>query len=717
MGRVQTQIDRVTLFKNGALVERTGNAPSGRVEVDGLPLLLSWSTLRLRPSRGQVRNVVERAKVELSDGEAADADHAALDRLYIRTQTLSAMIKSYKELEQALAYAAEAGPLDDTISRSLKAMPHWGDIPQWIEHEARRLSEARAHVQREWTDASREYDREKMRARRVEAPARASRGVVFDLDTGEGESPFTLEYFVPAARWVPTYALDLEGDRGQLTLFAMVANATGEPWAGARLSFSTVDLARDTTLPEVLSWRIGRAQDKRRPAFRPLPSGFDALFDAYDRGKTRATDVSSGPPGGSPPPPAAKPAPAPAPRGPDRMLSRSGAPPPQVSLGGMDDPIDELEDLADEDEMNFESEMAFDEVSGSTLNAFATEDTDRLEMAALPRMSMAAAPPAPAAPGGGGPMRKRAKGSFGGAPVETIQAGGSEALPPSLRTMSMRLRGPEEASRGRLMPMNEREHMLSLVGAQEADAVRRALTSLERAAQGMLHSPLPHGTQPLDDATPPTIFIGQARTSVPDDGEYHRVAVHQMDAEGQAELRTVPRESTDVFRFFLFDLEPGVALPDGPLDVSEGGTFRVRSRLVTTGTSRRLQLNLGVEPQLRVLGRVARVRQEEKGLMSSASVVEHTVELTLRNTLDTSVRLRVFDRLPAPDQNEKDIEVALTHSAPPANRTDKGPDGRPLEGGMEWSLVVESGETLKVEHAYQIRLPAKTEVVGGNRRE
>ena len=36
---------------------------------------------------------------------------------------------------------------------------------------------------------------------------------------------------------------------------------------------ATADLSRESTLPELASWRIGTAQPRRRPAFRPLQSG------------------------------------------------------------------------------------------------------------------------------------------------------------------------------------------------------------------------------------------------------------------------------------------------------------------------------------------------------------------------------------------------------------------------------------------------------------
>src|SRR6185295_19093357 len=91
--------------------------------------------------------------------------------------------------------------------------------------------------------------------------------------------------FVHGARWAPSYALRLERGMGSgvLTLRASIAQASGEDWAGVKLSLSTAALDRRTALPELKSLRIGRAQPPpQRSGWREPPPGLDELFAGFD---------------------------------------------------------------------------------------------------------------------------------------------------------------------------------------------------------------------------------------------------------------------------------------------------------------------------------------------------------------------------------------------------------------------------------------------------
>src|SRR5688572_14401946 len=59
---VAAPVEAVTVFRNGALVERRGSG-RGELEVDGLPLLFSSDTLRVRPERGAVQSIEETVRV------------------------------------------------------------------------------------------------------------------------------------------------------------------------------------------------------------------------------------------------------------------------------------------------------------------------------------------------------------------------------------------------------------------------------------------------------------------------------------------------------------------------------------------------------------------------------------------------------------------------------------------------------------------------------
>ena len=97
----------------------------------------------------------------------------------------------------------------------------------------------------------------------------------------------SLEYFIPGARWAPSYQCRLSRDcrEVELVMRALIAQHSGEDWRGVKLVLSTAAPMTWTELPELPSIRIGRAQPPpaARAGFRPAPQGAGALFADYDR--------------------------------------------------------------------------------------------------------------------------------------------------------------------------------------------------------------------------------------------------------------------------------------------------------------------------------------------------------------------------------------------------------------------------------------------------
>ena len=70
-----------------------------------------------------------------------------------------------------------------------------------------------------------------------------------------------------------------------------------------------------------------------------------------------------------------------------------------------------------------------------------------------------------------------------------------------------------------------------------------------------------------------------------------------------------------------------------------------------------------------------------------------------------------------PISNDSTVEVALTSSSPKSEEYDQADRGRPVRGGRVWRVEVPAGGKAKVEFAYSVTLPSKSEIVGGNRRD
>ena len=115
---------------------------------------------------------------------------------------------------------------------------------------------------------------------------RGNPSAVAEGDNSFPESTLILEYFVPGARWTPTYVccLDSQKNTASLALRAFICQQTGEDWKGVKIELSTANPQSWCELPELASIKLGRAQRAKLPrGWRKPPIGMETLFADYDR--------------------------------------------------------------------------------------------------------------------------------------------------------------------------------------------------------------------------------------------------------------------------------------------------------------------------------------------------------------------------------------------------------------------------------------------------
>lgn len=718
-----TRIEQVTVYRNGALVKRRGRG-RGRVEVRGLPLLYSSDTLRVRPTQGVVRELEETVLLQATPAPVPVTEDERV-ALALQVAELEDEIRVCNAIAQAASRLMPELP-DPKVSAPLPDPARFAELLALADEQRADALERKATAERK--KRALERDKAKLAARQDgdREPPRLMRGARFVLDVGEAVD-FELEYFIHAARWVPTYALHLDGGRARLVVAALVAQATGEDWSGVTLAVSTSDLNRESTLPTLGSWRIGRAQPPVARGYRPLPSDLPTLFWGYDKQPRKV-------PKAPPPPPPPKPEP--------RAFEKAST---DEVRSFEEERTDQMARAALKDDDELAEPAADYGAAPEEQDASRLEDTAEVETApemamtrsgvARPQRSMRmAAPAAPMAAPLGAASNFGAIGAFapGAMPLGKRRAraddeggGGVERaeseLPPRWRTAYLRMAGPDEGARGQLLPLDPTERLAWLLEAHDVegagrDELRRAIDALLVAEQRLQHAPLPRGTSALLGTHYPSLMSAAAPTEVPGDGAFYRVEVREDAGPARFEHRAVPRASSDVWRVCKVELK-GPPLPAGPLAVFEDGAFRVNAHLDGSGGAKPLDVNLGVDPEVRVVSRTAQVHQAEKGLVSQTSRVEHKVHVELRSTRAKPAQVHVWDRLPVPVENLKDVSVQLLEERPPSRRTDKDAFGNEVPGALEWTLTLMPGDTAHLDWKYAIDLPAKSALEGGNRRE
>jgi hypothetical protein len=507
-----------------------------------------------------------------------------------------------------------------------------------------------------------------------------------------------------------------------------------------KLAVSTADLLRETNLPPLSSWRIGRAQPTRAKAWRPLPNDLPGLFRGFDHGPRIAPPTTTPPSGGPSTTEAAPPVGGVA--GFEKMSTDELRSFEQAASSGSKRGHAALAKPAPAREASFEEDTGADMMQAELsddeggADGYASDMDMKTPMRTVafddaPTASAAMVPMAPGAPPPPPQARARSGLSFGGmvggggrAEMAKKDAGVirvKDELPTRWRTAYMRMAGAQEQQRGHLVPLEPIARLAWLLDAHDVDGagraeLQRAVRALVEAQRRLEHTPLPKGTAALLGTHFFAVFEAREKTDVPGDGTYYRVEVRRDDGPAQLEHRCVPRESNDVWRYCKLDVK-GAPLPAGPLAVYEDGAFKVNARLDGTGGGKALEINLGVDPDVRIVGRTVHTNQLEKGLMSSTTRVEHKVKVDVRSTRHQPAQVVLYDRLPVPAENVKDVTVSMVEERPPAKRTNKDAFGNEVLGGLEWRVTVMPGEVQSVAHTYAVDLPAKTELDGGNRRE
>ena len=270
---------------------------------------------------------------------------------------------------------------------------------------------------------------------------------------------------------------------------------------------------------------------------------------------------------------------------------------------------------------------------------------------------------------------------------------------------SLRLAAPSDEARGVLRP-GEPAAASGLVA--EALAAARAIDH----AMGSLGPPAAH-TYPDSLFGFDYRYEAEGRIEVPSDGAFHTVAI--TEAEGPASMLhvSVPREDPSVFRTLELTSPLAGAVLEGPADIYLDGALLVSSSVSPTPTAGKLEIGMGLDESVKV-ARNVRFREESAGLMGGSASLVHELEIEVQNASASAIRLEVRERLPVLAKGEEDIEIRPGKVSPAWQ--DLAQDDPPLEGGKRWVLDVGAGQKTTLRAEYAIRISAKNELVGGNRR-
>ena len=754
---LSSRIDSVTVYRQGALVCRTALLLAAQpvpvqVKIMGLPLSLEDGSVRVRiegdagelPVATDIRVALDLAAADEGlpppDDEELKAARRSVRELADRRAHLEAQRQRIERLQiferpaNKRGQAPQASPvgarlaLIDFQHRKIAAIDEQLGA---LHSEERQAKQQRDHLEARFKAASKARQAKPHELRKAALISLRAR----DIPTVPVR--VVLEYMVPGARWAPAYAISLTKDMSQATVSvrAVVAQDTGEDWSRVRLTLATADAQRWVELPELQALRIGRRQPPvARRGWRAPPAGAGELYADYDR-------FLAGSRGAPPAPSQATPPPAPQPMVKD------------LASGFIDDD-DEASDGAEQSNMVTRAGS----VRGDVRQLMQEEMARRSAPAPKGAPMRPSAPPPAAAPSFGAPpgapmvmpvaaaqSRSRsvvggALGAAGGALAGAVgslfgagEGGGGgpqggvgglleepehEAAPEQLAYGDLRMPAAGAARRGLLTVAQRRERYLEMLWVREVTKEIDVVALIDGAV-GKAQSAGVRGLPPRHKLATSWfgfdyVYAAESTVDIPSDGDFHGVPLLGRAAPVELGYVVVPRESTDVFRFIKLKNPLDAPLLPGPADIYVGGDYLLSADLAVAPPRGAVKIGLGVEQAIKV-SRNTQYKEEAAGLMGGSLSLRHELVVEVANRRDQPVEVEVQERIPTLRDKEDEIQLDIGVVEPPW--TPFEPEQYELKGGYRWKVQVPPGQQKRLAATYVVRISAKKELVGGNRRE
>jgi hypothetical protein len=754
---VESRIDTVTLYQQGARVTRrlSLDCPDGKppteLEVARLPLSLFDPTVRVRVlSTGNAQADLSATHVRVGlwipprETPQETVDQAALRSLRQQVRTVESQLRQH-EWEMSILGSIPIPPRPEPEEgkppppsplgprMALEQFSNEGVQSRLMEarklrEQLRKLNEDVAVLEQKIAQAS--------TAREVTA-GELYKSVHVQLRHGGAalaRAELSVEYFIPGARWAPSYQCRLSRDcrEVELVMRALVAQHSGEDWRGVKLVLSTAAPMTWTELPELPSIRIGRAQPPppARAGFRPAPQGAGALFSDYDRDRMSLLRML---PAASPYSLQALAAPA--------DLEDGAVPSDMPTSPRADIRFKEKErkkkasrrELRDMPAAAAEEEVALDDedVEGAVLDAsFDVAEGYPEEFSKVapppPPASLAPVMSAPAPMPAAAPARPAPKTAVGGAGRAAVRpsapgpggGGPSQAGLEAVVFTHLRLSSPADpTNRNRLQPVDSRRFYLESLARFSVTVtfdVMAVVAEAENLARAVAQAPLPGGASDARSIGGYFDFsyAADATVDVPSDGVFHSVALGARTGEASVLYVAVPREDTNVYRQAQVKNPLAAPMLTGPAEVYVGGEYVLSTTLPAVPPRGDFKLGLGVEQAIRC-ARNTKYREARSGTKIVA-----TTELwhDITNNLDREIICEVRERIPQPAPEAEVVveEGTVTPEWEPYTQEERT---KPLEGGRRWRVTVPANSTSKLAAQYVVKLYANNELSGGNRRE
>lgn len=618
LAAIDAPVREVTVYSDRARVVRAASLTVNGVQTVELPLLLETvdtNTLRVEAQGAEVRRV-DVAFVDAQDVPADEAKAllAKLEGLDDQLALAGAQRAIAQAQVQALERVTPAVPPPDPTKPQPKLNPSgWSAALQTMDDAQAKQRAKIAELDVKLEQLHRERDAVARQAAVLGgADRKAGYRVKVSLE-GHGAVKLTATYLVGRARWYPTYDIQYLPKTGkvQISFNGLVSQESGEDWIDANLTLSTAVPASATSVPKLLSWKIGE-----RERFIPTP-------------------VAQMEPA-RPPPPAYPPMPELEGKGEalrNRLLAAAG------KSGSAD--------YSKRSTINFED----DTIEGDLARPDSSYTDTRRAPGRAGNMP-SAMPPAPPSM----PRPSRA------APPEPAPAAKDEEYTEEIVVTGSRAPRTEAAE-----VYNGRPGSRADVSYSHVEPPPREYGGL--GPPPAYRAPVLAANLPASAAGGYDLFYKSARPETVGSGQGgRRVALFAQQWPVSVERKIFPALVPEAFLVAEIKNPSEQPLPAGSANLFVGEDPAGTAQLKLIASGEQFTLPLGLDRAIRAIRNVRLVQTETGFILGKEEVTEYVVTIELANPYSMEIPITVVDQVPVTD--DKNVQVKLLKTTPSVTKTD-----------------------------------------------
>lgn len=212
-------------------------------------------------------------------------------------------------------------------------------------------------------------------------------------------------------------------------------------------------------------------------------------------------------------------------------------------------------------------------------------------------------------------------------------------------------------------------------------------------------------------------FQGDFKVNVPSGKHHYLIPLQEAKVEFELSYLCIPRESKAFYRALDIKNPFDTPLLTGPLDIYLEKKFINTGELSSAPSGGYINLILGEEQNIKLVRRTF-FKEEVHGLMNGKNLLKHRIVNEVTNRTGKAIKVELRERVPYAHKNaEKHLKVTFTEAKPEWHLLPKEKSFGLDRHIHFWKAQIDNENSQEFEFSYEIEVPSKEEVVGGNRRE